>query len=66
MTAEKTTMAFGRHVYGLGVMPVGMACLAFGDFDSEQPVPENLSAGTALALVRAAWVVADSLTRGRR
>jgi len=30
MTAEKTTMALGWRVYGLGVMALGLACLAFG------------------------------------
>ena len=33
MAAEKTTMAFGWRVYGLGVMALGMVCLAWGDFD---------------------------------
>jgi hypothetical protein len=28
MTGEKTTRAFGWRVYGLGVMALGMACLA--------------------------------------
>jgi uncharacterized membrane protein len=57
MTAEKTTMAFGWSVYGLGVMALGMACLAFGDFDPGQPVPENLPARTALAYVAGAFMV---------
>ncbi len=26
-------MVFGWRVYGLGVMALGMTCLAFGDFD---------------------------------
>jgi hypothetical protein len=30
MTAEKTTRAFGWRVYGLGVMALGMVCLAWG------------------------------------
>jgi uncharacterized membrane protein len=57
MTAEKTTMAFGGRVYGLGVMAVGMACLAFGDFDPGQPMPEHFPARTALAYAAGAFMV---------
>jgi len=57
MAAEKTTMAFGWRVYGLGVMAVGIACLAFGDFDSGQPVPENFPARTVLAYAAGAFIV---------
>jgi len=57
MTAEKTTMAFGWRVYGLGVMTLGMACLAFGDFDPGQPVPEHFPARTALAYAAGAFMV---------
>lgn len=57
MTAEKATQSFGRRVYGLGVMAVGVACLAFGDFDSGQPVPENFPARTALAYAAGAFTV---------
>ncbi len=64
MTAEKTTMAFGWRVYGLGVMALGMACLAFGDFDPGQPVPKHFPARTALAY--AAGCVHGRRGRGRR
>jgi hypothetical protein len=65
VTAEKTTMAFGWRVCGLGVMAVGMACLAFGEFDSGQPVAENFPARTALAYAAGAFmVVAASVHRG--
>jgi uncharacterized membrane protein YphA (DoxX/SURF4 family) len=57
MTAEKTTMAFGWRVYGLGVMAVGMVCLAFGQFDPGQPVPEHFPARTALAYAAGAFMV---------
>jgi uncharacterized membrane protein YphA (DoxX/SURF4 family) len=57
MTGEKTTQSFGRRVYGLGVMAVGVAGLAFGDFDSGQPVPENFPARTALAYAAGAFIV---------
>jgi uncharacterized membrane protein YphA (DoxX/SURF4 family) len=57
MTTEKTTMAFGWRVYGLGVMAVGLACLAFGAFDPGQPVPDNLPAHTALAYASGAFMV---------
>ena len=57
MTAEKTTRTFGWRVYGLGVMAVGMACLAFGDFDPGQPVPEHFPARTVLAYAAGAFLV---------
>jgi uncharacterized membrane protein len=67
VTAEKMTMAFGWRVYGLGVMAVGMACLAFGEFDSGQPVPENFPARTALAYAAGAFmVVAAAAVEWRR
>src|ERR1700734_3714479 len=57
MTAEKTTRAFGRHIYGLGVMAVGLASLAFGEFDSGQPVPDHFPGRTALAYAVGAFLV---------
>ena len=57
MDTGKTTRAFGWRVYGLGVMAVGMACLAFGNFDSGQPVPDNFPARTALAYAAGALMV---------
>ena len=44
-------MALGWRVYGLGVMSVGLASLAFGRFDPGQPVPANFPARTVLAYV---------------
>ncbi len=67
MTAEKTTMAYGWRVYGLGVMALGMASLAFGDFDPGQPVPEKFPARTALAYAAGAFmVVAAAAVEWRR
>jgi hypothetical protein len=57
MTTEKPTGAFGWRVYGLGVMAVGMACLAFGEFDPGQPVPEHFPARVALAFAAGAFMV---------
>jgi uncharacterized membrane protein YphA (DoxX/SURF4 family) len=56
MTAEKTTMALGWRVYGLGVMALGMVCLAWGDFDPGQPVPRDFTDRTVLAYVAAAFM----------
>jgi uncharacterized membrane protein YphA (DoxX/SURF4 family) len=58
MTAEKTTMAFGRRVYGLGVMAMGMVCLVWGNFDPGQPVPKDFPDRTALAYAAAAFMLA--------
>jgi hypothetical protein len=62
MTAEKKTMAFGWRVHGLGVMSLGMAGLAFGAFDPGQPLPENFSAGIALAHAAGASLVVAART----
>src|SRR5580692_11820095 len=50
-------MALGRRVYGLGVMAVGVASLAFGDFDPGQPVAEHFPARTALAYAAGVFMV---------
>jgi uncharacterized membrane protein YphA (DoxX/SURF4 family) len=67
MTPEKKPTALGWRVYGLGVMAIGMACLAFGDFDSGQPVPEHFPARTVLAYAAGAFlVVAATAVEWRR
>ena len=50
-------MGFGWRVYGLGVMALGMVCLAWGDFDPGQPVPEHFPARTALAYAAGVFMV---------
>jgi hypothetical protein len=57
MMAEKTMMAFGRRVYGLGVMALGMASLVFKEFDPGQPVPEKFAARIPLAYVAGVFMV---------
>ena len=57
MTAEKATRAFGWRVYGLGVMALGMVCLAWGGFDPGQPVPKDFPDRTALAYAAAAFML---------
>jgi uncharacterized membrane protein len=57
MTVKKSPMAFGRHVYSVGMMALGLACLAFGDFLPGQTVPENFLARTVLAYVAGAFIV---------
>src|SRR6202163_473992 len=67
MTAEKTMMAFGWRVYGLGVMALGVICLAWGDFDLGQPVPKDFPDRTALAYAAAGFmVVAGAAVEWRR
>src|ERR1700732_2218818 len=67
MTEERTAMAFGWRVYGLGVMAVGPACLAFAEFDPGQPVPEHFPARTDLAYAAGAlMVVAAAAVEWRR
>ncbi len=57
MTAEKTTMNFGRRVYGLGVMALAVICLAWGDFVLGQPVPKNFPGRTALAYAAGSFML---------
>ena len=67
MTAEKTTMAFGWRVYGLGVMALAMVCLALGDFLPGQPVPKNFPDRTALVYAAGAFMlVAGAAVEWRR
>ncbi|TMH78884.1 MAG: hypothetical protein E6H49_13205 [Betaproteobacteria bacterium] len=67
ITGEKATMAFGWRVYGLGVMALGMVCLALGDFDPGQPVPKDFPIRTALAYAVAAFMlVAGAAVEWRR
>jgi uncharacterized membrane protein YphA (DoxX/SURF4 family) len=67
MSAEKTTMAFGWRVYGLGIMALAMVCLAWGDFDPGQPVPKNFPGRTALAYVACVFMlVAGAAIEWRR
>src|SRR5271170_7962153 len=67
MTAEKTTIAFGWRVYGLGVMALAMVSLAWGNFDPGQPVPKNFPDRTALAYAAAAFMlVAGAAVEWRR
>ena len=67
MTAEKTTMACGGRVYGLGVMALGLVCLAWGSFDSGQPVPKDFPARVALAYAAGAFMfVAGAAVEWRR
>src|SRR5579872_4506480 len=56
MTAEKAPIAFGRYVYGLGVMAVATVCLAWGNFDPGQPVPKAFPGRVALAYAAAAFM----------
>jgi uncharacterized membrane protein YphA (DoxX/SURF4 family) len=67
MTAEKTTMAIGWRVYGLGVMALAMVCLALGDFLPGQPVPKDFPVRTALAHAAGAFMlVAGAAVEWRR
>jgi uncharacterized membrane protein YphA (DoxX/SURF4 family) len=57
MTAEKATRAFGWCVYGLGVMALGLVCLAWGGFDPGQPVPKDFPERTTLAYAAATFML---------
>src|SRR5271163_1649749 len=66
-TLEKTRMDFGWRAYGLGVMALGMVCLAWGKFDPGQPVPRDFPDRAALAYAAAAFMlVAGAAVEWRR
>jgi uncharacterized membrane protein YphA (DoxX/SURF4 family) len=48
---------FGWRVYGLGVMSLGVVCLAWGNFDLGQPVPKDYPSRAALAYAAAAFML---------
>jgi uncharacterized membrane protein YphA (DoxX/SURF4 family) len=67
MTAAQPTMAFGWRVYGLGVMALGIVCLAWGDFDPGQPMPRDVPDRAALAYAAAVYmIVAGAAIEWRR
>ena len=55
-------MAIGWRVYGLGVIALGMVCLAWGDFDVGQPVPKGFPDRTTLAYAAAAFMLVAGAT----
>jgi uncharacterized membrane protein YphA (DoxX/SURF4 family) len=60
-------MTVGWRVYGLGVMALGLICLAWGDFDPGQPVPKAFPDRTTLAYaVAALMIVAGAAIEWRR
>jgi uncharacterized membrane protein YphA (DoxX/SURF4 family)/uncharacterized membrane protein YhaH (DUF805 family) len=64
---EAKSAPFGWRVYSFGVMALGIACLAWGDFDLGQPVPKNFPDRTALAYLAAVFMfVAGAAIQWRR
>lgn len=61
LRTERTTKGFGFRVYGLGVAALGLACLAFGEFDPGQAVPKKFLARTAFAYCAGAFMVVAAL-----
>ena len=61
MKTERTIRGFGLRVYGVGVAALGLACLAFGDFDPGQAVPRDFPARTSLAYCAGAFMVVAAL-----
>ena len=65
--AEKTTMALGWRIFGLGVMALAGVALAWGDFDPGQPVPKAFPDRAVLAYAVAAFMfVAGAAVEWRR
>ena len=60
-------VAVGERIYGLGVMALGLYCLAWGNFDPGQPVPKSFPDRTALAYVAGAvLLIAGAAVQLRR
>src|SRR5260221_12913986 len=67
MTTVETSMGYGWRGYGLGVMALGLVCLAWGDFDPGQPVPRGFPDPTPMGYVSAAFMfVAGAAIEWRR
>jgi hypothetical protein len=67
MTTKNMTMACGWRIYGLGVMALGMVCLAWGDFDPGQPVPKDFPERALLAYAVATFMlIAGAAVEWRR
>jgi uncharacterized membrane protein YphA (DoxX/SURF4 family) len=63
----RATLTLSWRFYGLGVMAMGMVCLAWGDFDLGQPVPKSFPYHTSLAyVVDVFMVVAGAAVEWRR
>jgi uncharacterized membrane protein len=58
MTARTTTQDLGRHVYGLGIIALALVMLAWGAFDSGQPVPKTLPFYSALVMAASVFLLA--------
>jgi len=50
-------ITLGARVFGLGVVALGLICLAFGDFDFGQSVPKAFPGRTALAYAVALFMI---------
>jgi uncharacterized membrane protein YphA (DoxX/SURF4 family) len=60
-------IAIGWRVYGLGMIALGMVCLAWGDFDLGQSVPKDFPLRPALVYAAAAFMlVAGAAIESRR
>jgi uncharacterized membrane protein YphA (DoxX/SURF4 family) len=60
-------ITIGARVFGLGVIALGLMCLAWGDFDFGQPVPKDFPARTVLAYAAAVFMlVAGAAVEWRR
>jgi hypothetical protein len=67
MDAKNPTMAFGWRGYGLGLMAMGLVCLAWGKFDPGQAVPKAFADRAAFAYAAAAFMlVAGAAIEWRR
>lgn len=61
MTAYTAGMGWGARVFGLGLLAMGLVCLAWGKFDPSQVVPKDFPDRTALAYVAALFMAVSGV-----
>jgi uncharacterized membrane protein YphA (DoxX/SURF4 family) len=64
---NKTMITWGARLFGLGVVALGLVCVAWGEFDFGQSVPKDFPARTILAYAAAVFMlVAGAAVEWRR
>jgi uncharacterized membrane protein len=59
--ASNKSVTLGRHVFGLGIMAIGLAGLVWGDFITGQTVPNDFPHRIALAYTAAAFLLCTGI-----
>jgi uncharacterized membrane protein len=60
MTSQTGTIACGKYIYGLGVLMLGILCLASGNSIAGQALPKGIPARAALVYAAGAFLIVAS------